>query len=123
MFCGLPRLHQHRPCVRVGDILRGLLVALAASLDESLAAEQASYALLAVLHDDVEVVVCDQVLNYSDSALLSLTEVLQRHGPFDLHHDTLLEVCTALSKILELLYEEQRMGVFVLSDVGFDWWE
>ena len=73
-----------------------------------------------MLHYHVEVVVGDEVFEYANCALLRLAEVLERHGPLDLHHDALLEVWAALSEVLELLDEEEGLREFILRHVGFD---
>ena len=73
-----------------------------------------------MLHNDVKIVVSDEVLDYSDRALLRFAKILQRHGPLYLHHDALLEVCAALPEVLELLDEEQGLREFILGNIGFD---
>ena len=75
-----------------------------------------------MLHDYVQIVVSDEVLDYSDRALLRFAKILQRHGSLYLHHDTLLEVCAALPEVLELLDEEQGLREFILGHIGFDRW-
>ena len=62
-----------------------------------------------MLHDYVQVVVRDEVLNDSNRALLSLTVVLKRHCTFNLHHDALLEVWITLPEVLKLLDKEQGL--------------
>ena len=91
-----------------------------ASLKNALASQKAANALLAVLHDYVEIVVGDEILYYSDRALLRFAKILQRHGPFYLHHDALLEVAATLPEVLELLDEEQGLREFILGNICFD---
>ena len=75
-----------------------------------------------MLHDHVKIIVSDQVLNYPNCALLSLAKILQRHRALNLHHDTLLEVRTALSEVFELFDEQQGLGEFVLRHIGLNRW-
>ena len=78
-------------------------------MNDSLAPKKPSNALLTMLHDYVQVVVRDEVLNDSNRALLSLTVVLKRHCTFNLHHDALLEVWITLPEVLKLLDKEQGL--------------
>ena len=122
MLSGFPRFHQHASCVGVRDKCSLVTTySTRASLDYSLAAQQAFNTLLTVLHYHVEIVVGNQVFDYSNRTGFVL--ILQRHGPLNLHHHTLLIVWVPLIEVLELLDKEEGLRVLISRDVRFDWWK
>ena len=74
---------------------------------------------MALFCDHVQAVVRDQVLDYTHTAIFAV--VLQGARPFDLRHDTLLEVLRAPLEVLEFLDEHQSPRELVLRGKGFDW--
>ena len=73
---------------------------------------------MALLCDDVETVVRDQVLDYTHTAIFAV--VLQGARPFDLRHDTLLEVLRAPLEVFEFLDKHQCSRELILRGKGFN---
>ena len=74
-----------------------------------------------MLHYHVEIVVSNQVFDYSNRTGIVL--ILQRHCPLNLHHHTLLIVWVPLIEVLELLDKEEGLRVLISCDVCFDRWK
>ena len=81
--------------------------------------QQVFEADVALLGDDVQAVVRDQVLDYAHAAILAV--VLQGARPLDLRHHALLEVLRAPLEVLEFLDEHQGPRELVLRCEGFNW--
>ena len=71
-----------------------------------------------MLHDDIQVVICHQVLDYANCTVVIL--ILKQQSPLNLHHHALLKLGTPLFEVFKFLDEQLCLRKLVHCYVGLD---